>query len=176
MKHIELETPIEEMEEADLRATFSEVMDAHEANVAEFADLTEKAEQAATYSEKIEELQGDLDDASAYFAEKASTVTKLSVDVLADRFSMGELVELAGQADDEAASFSRDSDIPCDTCDDPAGCADDGSCKQENGGSGDESLFAEKPQKSPKFSADVMASRKDAAKSRLSMIGGLKLE
>lgn len=173
MKKIELETPIDEMSESDLRETFSEVMDAHEENVAEFSEVQDEAEKAGEYAETIEELQADVDEAAGYFAEKASEITKLNSDVLVDRFSIDELVELAAQADEEAA-FSEDADCPVDGCDGPADCVDphDDDCADDGE---EESLFAEKPSKAPDFSADTMETRKEAARQRLSRIGGVSL-
>ncbi|MFC6717897.1 hypothetical protein ACFQGT_09680 [Natrialbaceae archaeon GCM10025810] len=161
MKKIELETPIEEMSEADLRETFSQVMEAHEENIAEFSELQEQAEQAAEYSEKIEELESDLDEAKAYFSAKASEVTNISEELLAERFSMGELVEMAGRADEAAAEFAEapETDDADEEADEEA----------------EESVFAEKPAKAPKFSADAVESRKEAARARLSNVGGLSL-
>ena len=155
MKHIELETPIDEMSEADLRETFSEVMDAHDENVAEFSDVQAEAEKAAEYSETIDELEADIDEAAGYFADKASDVTGLSEDILVDRFSIDELVDLAGQADEAEPEqeFSEEADEA-----DP-----------EEGGP----LFAEKPSKAPVTSED---DRLKAAKDRLSRIDGLSFD
>ncbi len=157
MKKIELDTPIEDMSEADLRETFSDVMEAHEANVAEYAEVSEEAEKAAEYAETIEELEADVSEAAGYFAAKASEVTKLDTGVLVDRFSIDELVELAAQADEETdeAEFSEEEDV-------------------EDEPEEDASVFAEKPSKAPVTSAQE--NRRDAAKDRLSRIGGISLD
>ncbi len=170
MKKIELETPIDEMSEADLRETFSQVMEAHEENAAEFSEVQAEAEKAAEYSETIEALEADVEEAAGYFAEKASSVTKLDSELLVDRFSIDELVELAAQADEEAAQFS-DDDCDVDGCDGPDDCVDpdDDDCADE-----ESSVFAEKPSKAPVASAKE--DRHAAAKSRLSRIGGLSLD
>ncbi|WP_241430578.1 hypothetical protein [Natronorubrum sulfidifaciens] len=154
------------MSEADLRETFSQVMEAHESNVEELEDLEEQAGNAAEYSAKLEELEGDLEVAASYFSTKASEVTNIDEELLAERFSMGELVEMAGRADEAAADFSE----TCENCTTPQECEEDGECKE-----GDESVFADKPQKSPKFSADKLEDRKEAAKSRMKSIGGISL-
>ncbi len=166
MKKIELETPIDEMSEADLRETFSQVMEAHEENIAAYNELEEESKEAAEYAETIEELEGDLDNARAYFSEKASTVTNIDQELLAERFSMGELVEMAGRADEAAAEFSE----TCDQCETPEECEEDEECEK-----GDESVFADKPQKSPAFSSDALEDRKEAARARLSSVGGISL-
>ena len=155
MRKIELETSIEEMDEADLRETFSDVLEAHDENVAEFAELTQKTEKAGEYKERVEELEGDLEEASGYFAQKASEMNGLSEDILVDRFSIDELVEMASEADEQ--SFSEEvveEDEPED---------DD-----------DDSIFAERKQKSPDFSADK--DRTEKSKERLSRIGGITFE
>ena len=175
MKKIELETPIDEMSEADLRETFAQVMEAHEANTAEFAEVQEEAEKAAEYSETIEELEADIEEAAGYFARKASTVTKLNEEILVERFSIDELVDLAAEADEvaEEAEFSEEG---CDVggCDGPDDCTDPECANFSEDEAGEESLFADKPSKAPVTSGEE--SRRDAAKSRLARIGGLSLE
>ncbi len=157
MKKIELETPIDEMSEADLRETFSQVMEAHEENVEEFSDVQAEAEKAAEFSETIEELEADIEEAAGYFAQKASEVTKLNEDLLVERFSIDELVGLAAQADEteeEEQEFSEDED--------------------EGEDDEDVTLFADKPSKAPVVSGEE--SRREAAKSRVSRIGGISVE
>ena len=158
MKKIELDAEIDDMSEADLRETFSDVMEAHEANAAEFAELQEDAEKAGEFSERVEELESDVEEAAQYFAEKASDVTQLSAGILVDRFSIDELVDLAAQADE--AAFSQET-VEEST--------------EDDGDNEDESLFADKPQKSPKFSAG-REEREEAAKDRLSRISGISFD
>ncbi len=163
MKKIELETPIEDMTEADLRETFSQVMEAHEENVAEFSEVQVEAEKAAEYAETIEELEADVEEAAGYFAQKASAVTKLNEDVLVDRFSIDELVDLAAKADEadaeaEEQEFSEETE------------------EAEEADEEEASLFADKPSKAPHFSADTMENRKEAARQRLSRLGGVSLD
>lgn len=164
MKKIELETPIDEMSETDLRQSFSEVMEAHEENVEEFSELKEQAEKVAEYKETVEELQADVHEASGYFARRATTVTGLNEDILVDRFSVDELVELAGKAD-EVEAEALEQEFSQET---PEG--------DDDGEEDDESLFAEKPSKAPKFSTDALESRKEEARQRLSRLGGISVE
>ncbi|ELY49888.1 hypothetical protein [Natronorubrum bangense] len=163
MKKIELETPIDEMSEADLRETFSQVMDAHEENITAYSELEETAGKATEYAEHIEDLESDLEAARAYFSEKASTVTNIDQELLAQRFSMGELVEMTGRADEAAeARFSEEQEATEQE-------ADEGAVDEP------ETVFADKPQKSPAFSSDALESRKEAARARLSSVGGISL-
>lgn len=158
MKNIELETPIDELDEADLRETFSDVMAAHEENVKEYEELQADLEDATEYSERIDELEAEKELAVEYFADKASAVTNINEDVLAKRFSVDELVEMAVEADEQAAAFSETEESPKEDV------ADD---------DGDESIFADKEQKSPKFTRDNVDSRKEAARNRLQNLGGV---
>lgn len=163
MKKIELETPIEDMSEADLRETFSDVMAAHEENATAFSELQEEAGKAGEYEEQIDDLQSDVDEAAGYFADKASAITKLDEGVLVDRFSIDELVDLAARADEEAPEFSEEQPEEPEASDDPA---------DED----EQSLFAEKPAKAPTFTKDELDARKEAARSRLSTLGGVSFE
>lgn len=158
MRQIELETPIDEMDESDLRATFSDVMDAHNENVTEFAEVQERAENADEFSARIEELEADREEAVSYFSERAAEVTNINEEILADRFSVDELVEMAGEADEQAAEFSEEAQ--------EGGDPDEGD---------DETLFADKQQKSPAFSTDDLDDRKEAARDRLDRMGGIQL-
>lgn len=158
MKQIELETPVAEMDEADLRETFSDVMAAHEQNITEYEDLQSDLEDASEYSEKIEELEAEQDVAVAYFADKASEVTNISEEILSARFSVDELVEMAGEADEVAFSEVQEGGETDET---------------DEADEADETVFADKEQKSPAFSQDNVDARKEAAKERLSRLGGV---
>ena len=158
MKQIELETPVAEMDEADLRETFSDVMAAHEENITEYENLQSDLEDASEYSEKIDELEAEQDVAVAYFADKASEVTNISEEILGERFSVDELVEMAGEADEVAFSEVQEG-----------GETDETDEADEAG----ETVFADKEQKSPAFSQDNVDARKEAAKERLSRLGGV---
>jgi regulator of replication initiation timing len=107
MKHIELDTPIEEMEIDDLRTTFSAVMDAHDENLSQTETLEgEKAE----YAEQVEALETELEEVKTYFAEKASETTTLDVEILCDRFSLAELQDMAAEAEEQAVSDADDDE------------------------------------------------------------------
>lgn len=162
MKQIELEMPVDEMGEADLRATLSDVLGAHEENVAEYAQTVEALEAA----------EADIETAKTYFAEKAEAFTQLSADVLTERFSLAELSDMAGQADEAAAAFSEDS------TEEPVEDVEGEFAEGENDEEPEGSLFAERPQKSPAFTSDddAMAQYAEAARERLSHIPGLRLD
>ena len=171
MKEIELSKPIDEMDDDDLRTTFAKVLEAHEENIAEFASLTEELEAATARAEEADET---LTGAKAYFAEKASGYTRLSGEVLAARFSLDELIEMAGEAD--AAEFAEEeAEEASDSADgeeeEAAFSADSAEESEE-----ETPLFAEKPQKSPAFTADEEEAVRAAAKARLSGMAGLSLD
>lgn len=156
MREIELETQIDEMDEDDLRETFSQVMDAHTDNIEEFSEIRERAD-------RVDEVEENLEIAVDYFSEKATDVTNLSEELLASRFSVEELAEMAEKAD-EAQEFVEDEDGDGD--------GDDGG----DGGSADvnDSIFSEQEQKSGNFSGNV-DDRKEQAKERLTNVNGLSL-
>ena len=103
MKKIELETPVEEMNEQDLRATLAEVMVAHEANVAEYAEIESER---TTLSEQVETLTAQVEEASAYFAARAAEHVNLPAEKIAEKFEFSEIREMAEEADAAAATFS----------------------------------------------------------------------
>jgi predicted nuclease with TOPRIM domain len=168
MKEIELSKPIDEMDDDDLRTTFAKVLEAHEENIAEFASLTEELEDATARAEEADET---LSGAKAYFAEKASGYTRLSGEVLAARFSLDELIEMAGEAD--AAEFAEEEASDASAEDEEAEFSEESTEETEEE---DTPLFAEKPQKSPAFSADEQDAIRAAAKARLSGMAGLSLD
>lgn len=167
MKEIELSKPIDEMDDDDLRTTFAKVLEAHEENIAEFASLTEELEAATA---RAEEADDTLTGAKAYFAEKASGYTRLSGEVLAARFSLDELIEMAGEADE--AEFAEEEAAEASAEDEEAEFSEESTEDAEE----ETSLFAEKPQKSPAFSADEQDVIRAAAKARLSGMAGLSLD
>lgn len=163
MKHIELEVPIEDMEEADLRATFAEVMEAHESNVTEHEELTQKLDDAAEFEQQVEDLNEQISEFRAYFAQKGSEVTGISEEILAERFDPSELVEFAQKYDEEqAAEFVSEAE--------EAEATEEEAEVEES-----ESVFTEKPSKAPNFS-EPSETRMDAARERLAGIAGISLD
>lgn len=165
MKKIELSTPIEEMELDDLRTTFSEVLAAHNENIEQYGDLKDSLE---SKDSEIESLQADLDTSKSYFADRAQEYTNLSAEMLADRFSLSELVELADASDEASAEFSEEEAEEVE-----APVEEEGEAEEE---ADEPSLFADKPSKVPSFSEDDMAERQAAVAARLSSLGGLSFE
>lgn len=157
MKQIELDTPVEEMDEESLRATLSDVMDAHEAN---YAEAAEREAEFSETEEKLTAAEEQLGAAKSAFAAKAAPHTNIDADVLVERFSMDELVAYAEEAEAAGASFAEETPEP-EASDDPE---DD-----------PEATFAEKPPKAPSVADDEMDYSEQAA-ARLTRFSGLVLE
>lgn len=102
MHEFTLTKDIEDMDEGELRSTLDEFMDKHAENVTAYDDLDGEV---ADYSEQVESLEGDLETAQTYFADKASDYTHLETEVIVERFSLAETIEMAGEA--EEAAFSE---------------------------------------------------------------------
>lgn len=169
MRKIELEVPVEDMEEADLRATLAEVVEAHNNDVEEYDELSEQVEQAAAYSEQIEALEGQISEFRAYFAQKGSEVTGISEEVLAERFEPNELVEFAQKYDEQlAADFAAEAEAEAEEVEEEAEFSEGDEEEQT-------SLFVEKPSKVGDFS-EPEQDRLDAAKERLAGVPGISLD
>jgi len=104
MHEFSLTKDIEEMDAGELRSTLDEFMEKHAENVTAYDDLEGEV---AEYSEKVEALEGDLETAQTYFAEKAADYTHLETEVIVERFSLAETIEMAGEA--EEAAFSEEA-------------------------------------------------------------------
>lgn len=159
MKNIELDTPIAEMDEDSLRATFADVMAAHEENIAEYDALSE---QFSDLEADLEAEQETVGEAATYFAEKAESVTTLDADLLVDRFNIGELIGMAARADEQAeeqaeAEFAEE---------------DEGDEEGEEGV--EANMFADRPDRAP--TGGEAADYSEEAKSRLARIPGLALD
>ena len=102
MHEFSLTKDIEEMDAGELRSTLDEFMEKHGENVEAYAGLEDDL---AEYSEQVEALEGDLETAQTYFAEKAADYTHLDSEVIVERFSLAETIEMAGEA--EEAEFSE---------------------------------------------------------------------
>lgn len=155
MKHITIDTPIDEMDEDSLRATFSDVMAAHEENVTEMETLT------ADFADLEETLEGEREKTATvagYFAEKATEVTSLDTDLLVDRFSLDELMGMAARADEQAAEFTEES------VEDDVDGADE-----------DATIFADREDRAP-ITEETQADFSDEARGRLSRIPGLSFD
>lgn len=172
MKHIQLETPIEEMDDASLRATFADVMAAHEDNVSEFSTVETETE---ALEAELTEARAQVEQAKAYFAEKAAEVTSLDTDILAERFSLEELTEMAGRADQaalEAVTEAAEADV--DETDDAEFSEDEAGEEAETDEDENASVFASRPPRAPEISGDAELDAE--ARSRISGLPGLALD
>jgi hypothetical protein len=162
MKKISIDTPVEDMDEESLRATFTDVLAAHEENVTEFEA------QATKFSELESELEAEREktaEVSAYFAEKATAVTSLDTELLVDRFSLDELMGMASRADEEAAEAAE-----AEFDDGEEAEVDEGDDAEE-----DVTIFAERRDRAP-ITDEEQAAFADEARSRLSRIPGLTFD
>ena len=158
MKKITIDTPVEDMDEESLRATFADVLAAHEENVAEFEAQKE------SFSETEADLAAEREktaEVSAYFAEKATDVTNLDTELLVDRFSLDELMGMAARADEQAAEIEAESEFTEEEATEEA---------EE-----DVTIFAERRDRAP-ISDEEKAAFTEEAHSRLSRIPGLTFE
>lgn len=146
---ISLDTPVEDMDEASLRVTLGDVMEAHEAN---YAAAEARDAEFSELSEELEAAQAQVDEAKSAFASQAADYTNIDEDTLVDRFSLDELVEFAQDADDGETEFSEEDET------------DDGSVE-----------FSEKPPKAPEI-PEGGADYSEKAEARLDRVPGLVLE
>jgi chromosome segregation ATPase len=163
MKSIEIDTPIEEMDDESLRATFSAVLEAHNENVAEYATFSARVEELESENER---LAGQVEQAKAHFAASASELTTLDADLLAARFSLDELIEMAGKA----AQFAQEA-VEADAEEEAPEADAEGEAAEE----GAETVFADRPDRAP-VPTDADAKFRQAARDRLKNIPGLAFE
>lgn len=115
MYEFELETDIDEMDEADLRETFSEFLDKHEENVTEYEKLRDElAEFEDVDLDELEARASKVDRVKKEFAEKAGEYTNLGTEYAVENFSLEKNIELAAEfdeaqaeAEDEETSFEE---------------------------------------------------------------------
>lgn len=151
MHEFSLTKEIEDMDEGELRSTLDKFMEKHAENVAAYSDLEDEV---AQFSEQVEVLEGDLETAQTYFAEKASDYTHLDTEVIVERFSLSETIEMAGEATE--AEFSE-----------PEADEADGDEADE------ETRFSERPEKGRLPSDDAKSQFSEQAEADVSRILGL---
>jgi chromosome segregation ATPase len=149
MHEFSLTKEIEDMDEGELRSTLDQFMEKHAENVTAYDDLESQIE---SYSESVEALEGDLETAQTYFADKAAEYTHLESGVIVERFSLAETIEMAGEA--EEAQFSEPE----------ADEADEAT---------EESRFSERPEKGRLPSEDGKSQFSKEAEADVSRILGL---
>lgn len=115
MHEFDIDEPVEDMDEGDLRSTLDEFMQKHEENVEDYQDLETDRDE---FSEKVETLEDEVSeyaDTEGSLVEKFATVVADESDLfdaaeVADRFSLGELMEKA----DAMGAFSLAQETPQD--------------------------------------------------------------
>ena len=165
MYEFDVNEPVEDMEEDDLRSTLDEFMEKHEENVADYHEVESERDE---FSEKVEDLEGTVAEYSetegtlvAKFAEVVAAETEMfDADEVAERFSLGELI---GKADAMGA-FSLATERP------------EGEAGGE-GAEGEGNTFDEKPDRAPTGSGGSGAggsSFADSAEDDLNAVLGLQ--
>jgi septal ring factor EnvC (AmiA/AmiB activator) len=160
MHEFSLSKDIEDMDEGDLRSTLDAFMDKHADNREAYDDLAAERDE---FSEQIEALEGDLQTAQAYFAKRASDYTHLDAEVICDRFSLEETIEMAGEAE-EAAEAAVDAETEEEFSEDGADEAEES-----------ESVFADKPDKAPIGGGEGTTGFASEAKADLERVLGVDL-
>lgn len=165
MHEFDIDEPVEEMDEGDLRSTLDEFMQKHEQNVEDYREVESERDQ---FSEKVESLEGEIEDFAATedtlsekFAQVVADETPMfDAEEVGDRFSLGELVEKA----DAMGAFSLATESPEADAD-------------PDGGDGEDTTFDEKPDRAPTGSGGSGAdgsSFADEAEDDLNSILGLQ--
>ncbi|OYR54899.1 hypothetical protein [Halorubrum halodurans] len=134
MYEFSLDTPVEDLDEADLRSTLDEFMEKHEENVEEFSAVEADRDE---FSEKVESLEAEVSEyaetAGALQEKFAEVVAEESplfdADEVAERFSLEELISKA----DALGAFSLATEV---------GEAADDDAEESEG-----STFADKPER-----------------------------
>jgi len=103
MDIFEFNKEIDDMTEGELRATAREFREKHNSQVSEANEIEAEL---AEYKEALDAAEETAQEARTYFAEKASEVKDMDAEVLADRFSVGELRGMVEEA--EAATVGDD--------------------------------------------------------------------
>lgn len=107
MHEFSIDGSVEEMDEGDLRATLTDFMERHEANVEAFEEIEAERD---SFSEQVEDLESQVEahaETEAALIEKFSAVVAeeaplFTAEEVADRFSLTELIEKA----DSLGAFS----------------------------------------------------------------------
>jgi peptidoglycan hydrolase CwlO-like protein len=157
MHEFDIDEPVEEMDEGDLRSTLDEFMDKHEDNVADYRELESDRDEI---SEKVEQLETDVSayaETEATLAEKFAEVVAaespmFDAEEVADRFSLGELLAKA----DAMGAFSLETETP-----------------EEDPDAEEEPTFDEKPDKAPTGSGGSGGSFSATAEEDLNEVLGL---
>ena len=145
MQKFEFKKSVDEMTEGELRATLREFTERQNEQI-EAAEALEA--EAAEYKADAEEAREELQSAQSFFGSIAADLKDMDEEVMADRFSLDELVEIV----DASGQFSLDveADEADDEGDDEEAEGEDFS--ESDGDEGSEAeqstKFAEREQKS----------------------------
>lgn len=123
-----------EMNEGELRSTLKAFMEQHTENVEAYEALEGERDE---FSERVDALEGEVETAQTYFAERASEYTHLDTEVIVERFSLDETIEMAGEADSAAAAQAE------------AEYTEETEEADSEDAADSESVFADKPDKAP---------------------------
>jgi hypothetical protein len=137
MHEFDINEPVKDMDEGDLRSTLDEFMEKHEENVADYREIESDRDE---FSETVEDLEAEISEyaeTEGTLAEKFAEVVAAESDLfdadeVSDRFSLTELI---GKADAMGA-FSLATETP-------EGDAD------ADGVEGEGNTFDEKPDRAP---------------------------
>lgn len=135
MKQIEFKKNLDEMNDAELRATLREFRTEYSEAQEDYEDLENKVDDLQEFQEKYEEVEEKvetLEDLHPKFAELASEVKELDTEILEEKFSTDELYDILDDADVFSLPVSEN----------------------EDGEDEEETEFAEKEQKSKKTNKD----------------------
>lgn len=165
MHEFDINEPVEDMDEGDLRSTLDEFMEKHEENVSDYQEVESERDE---FSEKVEGLEDEVAEYSeteGTLAEKfaevvAAETTMFDADEVAERFSLGELLSKA----DAMGAFSLATETPEEGAD-------------NEGAEGEGNTFDEKPDRAPTGSGGSGAggsSFADSAEDDLNAILGLQ--
>jgi hypothetical protein len=165
MHEFDINEPVEDMDEGDLRSTLDEFMEKHEENVADYQEIESERDD---FGEKVETLEDEVSgfqETEGTLAEKFAEIVAAESDLfdaeeVSDRFSLTELI---GKADAMGA-FSLNTETPGEGAD-------------GEGAEGEGNTFDEKPDRAPTGSGDGGAggsSFADSAEDDLNAVLGLQ--
>jgi predicted nuclease with TOPRIM domain len=119
MYEFNIEDPVEDMDEADLRSTLNEFMEKHEENRADYAEVEADRDE---FGEKVDDLEDEVaafSDTESTLIDKFAAVVSdetpmFDADEVAERFSLPELLNKA----DAMGAFSLSAETVEDDPDD----------------------------------------------------------
>lgn len=113
MQEIEFNKSLDEMNEAELRATFRDFKGTYEDGKAEYDEFSQKVEDLSEYKEKYEDVEGDVEairELEPKFASMFAEMKDLDEEVVQDKFDVSEVVEELEEADAFQLEIDTDDD------------------------------------------------------------------